>query len=166
MPKKSAHHRATETSTAQSTTVKPSDGPIQWDSSPNTLAIFAASLKKHITKHDPRFRSLIESGAVVTPRGDIFCVSENHIDRLANNLLGSGTFEAPNVVLKGDFTALPTSATSITSPSSGSGGSGGGGSGSTPSGPDFSENKNYKNNAVFVASVDTEMFEYIVDSRW
>ena len=67
MPKKSAHHRATETSTAQSNTVNISEGPIHWDSSPNTLAIFAASLmKKCITKADPWFRSLIKSGAVVT----------------------------------------------------------------------------------------------------
>ena len=74
-----------------------------WDTSPNSLPAFMIQLKKWLPTADSRYKALIEYG-FVRERGKLYCMSDNHIDRIIHKTLPKGTFEKPTDVARGTHT--------------------------------------------------------------
>ena len=72
-----------------------------WDTSPNTFPAYLAKLKRWINKQDERFKPLIEYG-YVNVKGTIYCMNDNHIDRIRHRLDAVGTLEEPRQIARAD----------------------------------------------------------------
>ena len=68
--------------TTNSSVTKPT-----WNTSPNTLPGFVLDLQKYLPKRDARYKALVEYGYILERRS-VICVSDNHIDRVRQQLRG------------------------------------------------------------------------------
>ena len=75
-----------------------------WNTSPNTLPGFVLDLQKYLPKRDARYKALVEYGYILERRS-VICVSDNHIDRVRQQLVPKGSFAAPTIINPGDFDA-------------------------------------------------------------
>ena len=97
MPKRSGSGTlSTTTSTSTQNGTDTIESPT-WNTSPNTRPAFLLALYKWLPSQDTRYRTLVQYGYVITPKG-VNCVSDNHIDRCAAGLITAGSFKAPVII--------------------------------------------------------------------
>ena len=98
MPRKSlstAHRQIVNpTSSTTNNSDNINDKEPSWDTSPNTFPAYLAALKRWIYKQDERFKPIVEFG-YVNIKGNIYCMSDNHIDRIRAALDPLGTLPKP-----------------------------------------------------------------------
>ena len=104
MPKKrlSTAQRSSSTTTTTESSTDSSDKTPSWDTSPNSFPAYFAALKRWILKQDERYKPLVEYG-YVTIKGTIYCMSDNHIDRIRHKLDAVGKLSSPRQVARGDI---------------------------------------------------------------
>ena len=83
--------------TTNSSVTKPT-----WNTSPNTLPGFVLDLQKYLPKRDARSKALVEYGYILDRRS-VICVSDNHIDRVRQQLVPKGSFATPTIINPGDY---------------------------------------------------------------
>ena len=68
-----------------------------WDTSLLRKPAYVHQLRRWLTFCDPRFKRLVETYTVYE-KHKILAMSDNHIDRILNSVLPTGTFATPTVV--------------------------------------------------------------------
>ena len=72
-----------------------------WDTSPITLPAYVLSLRRWLPLQDARYKTLVTS-YTVNEKHKVLAMSDNHIDRILNGVLPTGTFEDPTIVAVAD----------------------------------------------------------------
>ena len=67
-----------------------------WDTSPLTLPAYAVDLLRWLPAQDKRYSTLVKTYTVLD-KTKVLCVNQNHIDRILNGVLPTGTFKEPIV---------------------------------------------------------------------
>ena len=80
-----------------SSSTNDTDNPIvkpSWNTSPLTQPAYAVALRRWLPTQDVRYKTLVES-YTLNSKDNVLTMSDNHTDRLLNDVLDKGTFERP-----------------------------------------------------------------------